>query len=179
MRDFRLSFPACVIAGKTRLDVHDVVLLKTYSLPSGVRDIRDAMTLLVLNACCPEKCAEWQAYFIETMASYIVKILEPQNGIDRSKLQWITDMFTTGGMANSAIESQLLEHVMNLLAYPSLAQQPQMTTTSSPDDTTVAVSALHKLTEKLSSPLTGTLGERDTPLNHPSYGQVAGHHVIL
>jgi hypothetical protein len=151
MRDFRLSFPACLIAGKTRLDVHDVVLLKTYSLPSGVRDIRDAMTLLVLNACCPEKCQEWRHYFIETMALYIVKILEPQNGIDCAKLQWITDMFTTNGIANSLIESELLQHVMDMLAHPAIDHQPKASALQNPDDASVAAMALRDLARQLTA----------------------------
>jgi hypothetical protein len=150
MRDFRLSFPACVIAGKTRLDLHDVVLLKTYSLPHGVRCHRDAMTLLVLNACCPEKCAEWQAYFIETMASYIVEVLEPQNGIDRKKLQWMTDIFTTDGLANSCLESRLLQHVMDVLAEPSKGMQPAIAARRSAETTALAA-ALRNLAEQLST----------------------------
>lgn len=119
MSDFRLSFPACVIAGKTRLDLHDVVLLKTYSLPNGVRNRGDAMTLLVLNSCCPEKCAEWHSYFVEAMASYIVEILEPKNRIDQTKLDWMTEIFMTDGLANSPIDGQVLLCVMDLLIHPA------------------------------------------------------------
>ncbi|MBB4954025.1 hypothetical protein H4S14_002087 [Agrobacterium vitis] len=107
------------------------------------------MTLLVLNGCCPEKCAEWQAYFIEAMASYIVKILEPQNGIDQNKLQWITDVFTTDGMANSPLENRLLQHVMDLLAYTGRNAQSSTDTKQDADTTTKAVSALLDLAEKL------------------------------
>ncbi|HBF28404.1 hypothetical protein [Rhizobium sp.] len=136
------------------MDVHDVVLLKTYSLPSGVRDIRDAMTLLVLNACCPEKCPEWQNYFIEMMASFIVKVLEPQNGIDHNKLQWITEMFTTDGVANSPIESELLQHVMDLLAHPSIERPTKTPTPCALDNATLAVSTLRSLAEQLTPPQT-------------------------
>lgn len=152
MRDFRLSFPACLIAGKTRLDVHDVVLLKTYSLPNGVRDWRDAMTLLVLNACCPQKCAEWQSYFIEAMTSYIVEIREPRNGFDDSKLQWITDMFTTNGLPNSPLENRLLHHVMDMLAHPLRHHQEQTKAVQPTDDVSFAVGALRIMTQQLADP---------------------------
>lgn len=152
MRDFRLSFPACLIAGKTRLDEHDVVLLKTYSLPNGVRDSRDAMTLLVLNACCPQKCAEWQNYFIEAMTFYIVEIREPRNGFDQSKLQWVMDMFTTNGLANSPLENRLLQHVMDMLAHPLHRQKDLAQITQPEDDATLAVSALRAMTQQLAAP---------------------------
>lgn len=125
MSDFRLSFPACVIAGKTRLDLHDVVLLKTYSLPNGVRNQGDAMTLLVLNSCCPEKCAEWHSFFVDAMASYIVETLEPKNRIDQTKLNWMTEVFMTDGLANSPIDGEVLLNVMDLLVHPGKRSQPR------------------------------------------------------
>jgi hypothetical protein len=135
MRDFRLSFPACIIAGKTRLDVHDVVLLKTYSLPNGVRNSCDAMTLLVLNSCCPEKCAEWQSYFVEAMASYIVEILEPRNDINQTKLEWMTDIFMTDGLINSPIEGRVLIEVMDLLSHPASRLRTKTDTAQKPAHT--------------------------------------------
>ncbi|MUO77731.1 hypothetical protein GOZ78_02320 [Agrobacterium vitis] len=116
MREFRLSFPACVIAGKQRLDHHDVVLLKTYGLPHGVCSHEDALTLLVLNGCCPDKCAEWQGYFIDSMASYILRKHPPENRIDTYKLQWLISTFTTDGKANSPIEQRLLQHISMMMA---------------------------------------------------------------
>lgn len=116
MREFRLSFPACVIAGKQRLDHHDVVLLQTYGLPHGVCTHEDAMTLLVLNGCCPDKCAEWQGYFIDSMACYILRKQPPENRIDRYKLQWLINTFTTDGKANSPIEQRLLQQISMMMA---------------------------------------------------------------
>lgn len=116
MREFRLSFPACVIAGKQRLDHHDVVLLQTYGLPHGVCTHEDAMTLLVLNGCCPDKCAEWQGYFIDSMACYILRKRPPENRIDHYKLQWLISTFTTDGKANSPIEQRLLQHISMMMA---------------------------------------------------------------
>lgn len=116
MREFRLSFPACVIAGKQRLDHHDVVLLQTYGLPHGVCTHEDAMTLLVLNGCCPDKCAEWQSYFIDSMACYILRKQPPENRIDRYKLQWLINTFTTDGKANSPIEQRLLQQISMMMA---------------------------------------------------------------
>lgn len=112
MREFRLSFPASVIAGKRRLDPHDVVLLKTYSLPQGVSTREEAMILLVLNGCCPEKCPEWQGYFVDAIATYIIARCPPENLIDVHKLRWLIRTFTTDGRANSPIERWLLQQIV-------------------------------------------------------------------
>ncbi|MBB4005889.1 hypothetical protein [Allorhizobium taibaishanense] len=112
MREFRLSFPASVIAGKRRLDPHDVVLLKTYSLPQGVSTHEEAMILLVLNGCCPEKCPEWQSYFVDAITTFIVAKCPPENRIDTLKLRWLISTFTTDGQANSPIERWLLQQII-------------------------------------------------------------------
>ncbi|MVA33865.1 hypothetical protein [Agrobacterium vitis] len=74
------------------------------------------MTLLVLNGCCPDKCAEWQSYFIDSMACYILRKQPPENRIDRYKLQWLINTFTTDGKANSPIEQRLLQQISMMMA---------------------------------------------------------------
>ncbi|MCM2293635.1 hypothetical protein NAC44_15005 [Allorhizobium sp. BGMRC 0089] len=117
MRDFRLSFPANMIAGKSRMDRHDVILLKTYGMPQGARSREDALTLLVLNDCCPEKCPEWPDYFIEQIAHYIVFVMAPERWLNTAKMQWIERIFTTFGVANSQTEQRLLARIIELLPF--------------------------------------------------------------
>ncbi|KAA3510246.1 hypothetical protein G6L63_09265 [Agrobacterium vitis] len=74
------------------------------------------MTLLVLNGCCPDKCAEWQGYFIDSMACYILRKQPPENRIDRYKLQWLINTFTTDGKPNSPIEQRLLQQISMMMA---------------------------------------------------------------
>ncbi|WP_234632970.1 hypothetical protein [Agrobacterium vitis] len=116
-----------------------MVLLKTYSLPHGVCTHEDALTLLVLNGCCPDKCSEWQAYFIDSMACYILRKQPPENSIDRYKLQWLINTFTTDGKANSPIEQRLLQQISMMMAdlqsesvqTPDLENAPEKSVVSS------------------------------------------------
>ncbi len=43
MSEFRLAFPACVIAGKHRLTAEDIGLLRKHSFPDGVRTPDDVV----------------------------------------------------------------------------------------------------------------------------------------
>ena len=41
MSEFRLAFPACVIAGKHRLTAEDISLLRKHTFPEGIRTADD------------------------------------------------------------------------------------------------------------------------------------------
>ncbi|MVA79516.1 hypothetical protein GOZ89_08815 [Agrobacterium vitis] len=147
-----------------------MVLLKTYSLPHGVCTHEDALTLLVLNGCCPDKCSEWQAYFIDSMACYILRKQPPENRIDRYKLQWLINTFTTDGKANSPIEQRLLQQISMMMA------DLQSESVQSPDvdgvNEKTVVSSVHPLkrqSRELRSRSTsrGPKEEKTLPLQQP------------
>ncbi|GAA3094327.1 hypothetical protein GCM10010520_45220 [Rhizobium viscosum] len=117
MSEFRLAFPACVIAGKHRLTAEDIVLLRKHTFPEGIRTSDHVVVMLALNSSCPEKCAEWNTFFIEQLAGFIVDYTYPQGSLDEINVAWIMRMFTTDGVVNSALELELILHVMELSAH--------------------------------------------------------------
>ncbi|WP_454849548.1 hypothetical protein [Rhizobium binxianense] len=114
MREFRLAFPACVIAGKPRLTAADVGLLRRHAFPECIRTADDIVAMMALNGSCPEKCPEWNAFFVEQLADFIVHHTYPQGSLDAVNLAWIIRMFTTGGAVNSPLELELVLHVMEV-----------------------------------------------------------------
>ncbi|WP_027667498.1 hypothetical protein [Rhizobium leguminosarum] len=116
MSEFRLAFPACVVAGKHRLTADDIVLLRKHSFPEGIRTSDDVVAMLALNNSCPEKCADWNAFFVEQLAGFIVHYTYPQGSLDEINVAWIMRMFTTDGVVNSALELELILHVMEISA---------------------------------------------------------------
>ncbi|MFF0949751.1 hypothetical protein ACFYE9_19390 [Rhizobium leguminosarum] len=116
MSEFRLAFPACVVAGKHRLTAEDIVLLRKHSFPEGIRTSDDVVAMLALNNSCPEKCADWNAFFVEQLAGFIVHYTYPQSSLDEINVAWIMRMFTTDGVVNSALELELILHVMEISA---------------------------------------------------------------
>ncbi|MBA1348226.1 MULTISPECIES: hypothetical protein [Rhizobium] len=116
MSEFRLAFPACVVAGKHRLTAEDIVLLRKHSFPEGIRTSDDVVAMLALNNSCPEKCADWNAFFVEQLAGFIVRYTYPQGSLDEINVAWIMRMFTTDGVVNSALELELILHVMEISA---------------------------------------------------------------
>ncbi len=114
MREFRLAFPACVVAGKPRLTAADVGLLRRHVFPEGIRTADDIVAVMALNGSCPEKCPEWNAFFVEQLADFIVHHTYPQGSLDAVNLAWIIRMFTTDGAVNSPLELELVLHIMEI-----------------------------------------------------------------
>jgi len=114
MSELRLSYPACVIAGKTRLTAEDIGILREHVFAGGLTSSQDAMILLAINGSCSEKCPEWRHYFIETMTNFIVHCSDPQGAMDEWKADWLVAMISTRGVINSPIEVDLLFHVIDI-----------------------------------------------------------------
>lgn len=114
MSELRLSCPACVIAGKTRLTAEDIGILREHVFAGGLSSSQDAMILLAINSSCSNKCTEWHHYFIETMTDFIVHCSDPQGTMDEWKADWLVAMISTRGVINSSIELDLLFHVIDI-----------------------------------------------------------------
>ncbi|KGE00618.1 MULTISPECIES: hypothetical protein [Rhizobium/Agrobacterium group] len=114
MSGFRFSFPACVIAGKGRIVADDVLMLRKYAFPDGIRSSNDALALFALNEACPESGPEWTAYFIESLTMFLVYGSTPEGVIDDGKAAWLMRTITTDGAIHSALELELLLHTMEV-----------------------------------------------------------------
>lgn len=113
---FRLSYPACVIAGKVRLTAQDIDVLRDHVFTGGMTTSQDAVILLAINRSSTEKCPEWQSYFIETMTDFIVRHCYPQGAMDEWNADWLIAMISTRGVVNSRIELDLLFHIIDTAA---------------------------------------------------------------
>lgn len=114
MSELRLSFPACVIAGKNRLTANDLLLLRKYTFPEGIRSSDDVVVMLALDTLCPEKCVEWHDYFVESLADYIVNRCHPAGALDTMNTLWFEQVFIEDGVVRSRHELDLLLHLIDL-----------------------------------------------------------------
>lgn len=114
MSELRLSYPACAIAGKTRLTAEDIGILREHVFAGGLTSSQDAMILLAINSSCSEKCSEWHHYFLETMTDFIVHYQDPLGAMDERNADWLIAMISTRGVINSPIELDLLFHVIDI-----------------------------------------------------------------
>lgn len=122
MSEFRLSFPASVIAGKNRLTAEDILLLRKYSFPLGIRSADDVVTLLALNSTCPEKCDGWNDFFIESLTAFIVEHCYPQGSLDEINVEWMKSVLSTNGVIETPLELAVVLHVIDVSPHvpPSL-----------------------------------------------------------
>jgi hypothetical protein len=113
MSEFRLSFPAWLLAGKSRLSAEDVLTLRRVSFPDGVRTSDDAALLLAIHHSCPEKCDEWDGFFIEALTSFVVHHTHPQGSLDDINVAWLIQILSSGGVVHSSTEFEVLMHVID------------------------------------------------------------------
>ncbi len=114
MGGFRFSFPACVIAGKGRILSDDILTLRRYAFPTGIRTCEDALALLALNDACPEHNPEWDVYFVESMAAFVVHHSQPAGLIDEAKAGWLMRTIATDGAVHTRLELEFMLHAMEM-----------------------------------------------------------------
>lgn len=114
MGGFRFSFPACVVAGKGRIVTDDILMLRKFAFPEGLRSSEDALELLALNETSIEKSPQWAAYLVESLAMFIVYGSAPAGIIDKTKSDWLMRMISVDGAVKSALELEVLLHAMEL-----------------------------------------------------------------
>ncbi len=114
MSEFRFSYPACVIAGKSLLTAQDIAILRTIALPRGVQCETDIVSLLAINNSCREKCPEWTDYFTAVIADFVLNRLAPRGQLDDAKAGLVQRLFATAGLIGSteelALVLALIEH---------------------------------------------------------------------
>lgn len=57
-----------------------------------------------------------ERFFVEQLAGFIVHYTYPQGSLDEINVAWIMRMFTTDGVVNSALELELILHVLEISA---------------------------------------------------------------
>ena len=114
MSEFRLSFPACVVAGKNRLSAEDIFLLRKFTFPEGIQTPDDVVTLLALNNSCPEKCPEWRDFFVESLTRFIVDRCYPIGSMDDLNVDWMKRVFSVDGVVHDELELAVVLHVMDV-----------------------------------------------------------------
>jgi hypothetical protein len=72
MSDLRLSFPACPIAGESRLSSDESTRPRRGISAPGVSTLKDAAAILALRDFHLENSEEWNAFFLETISEVIV-----------------------------------------------------------------------------------------------------------
>lgn len=112
MSGIRFSFPACVIAGKGRIDRHDLLILRKYAFTNGIRSYDDALLLLALNDMCPVHCDDWPAYFVEQLTAFIVDTAPPRGRLDAANAAWLIRALALDGHVGNPLQLETLLHAI-------------------------------------------------------------------
>ncbi|MGE7370935.1 hypothetical protein ACQKKX_17990 [Neorhizobium sp. NPDC001467] len=114
MSDGRFSFPACVIAGKRRLDVDDLLMLRKHAFSDGIRTEEDVHLLLAIHRACDSSCTEWDCYLVESIAAYAVHGQKPRGWLDEANAEWLIATLSVNGVVATSLELEILLHALDI-----------------------------------------------------------------
>ncbi|MDP9836684.1 hypothetical protein J2T09_001429 [Neorhizobium huautlense] len=114
MGDDRFSFPACVIAGKRRLDVDDLLMLRKHAFSDGIRTEDDAHLLLAIHRACASSCPQWDCYVIESIAAYAVNRQHPRGWLDATNADWLIETLSVDNVVLSPLELEIILHALDM-----------------------------------------------------------------
>lgn len=112
MSGVRFSFPACVVAGKGRIDRHDVLILRKYAFAEGVTNYDSARLMLALDDMCAMRCKEWDLYLVESLTAFLIDRTPPYGRIDEIKAAWLIRSLGLDGTVERPVQLELLLHIL-------------------------------------------------------------------
>jgi hypothetical protein len=109
-----LTYPASAIAGKHRLTADDVMLLRRHMFPQGLQFLDDAAQLIAVHKSAAETTREWDTWFVEAVAAFVVTRTDPRDALDTSNAGFLIENLSKGGVIETQAELELLLHAMEM-----------------------------------------------------------------
>ena len=73
---------------------------------------QDADTLFAMTVACPVQAPSWNRFFVDTVAGYVLRQMEPEGYVTAEKAAWLRQRIVSGGRVRSSIEFDLLMNVI-------------------------------------------------------------------
>lgn len=114
MSELRLSYPACTLAEKSKFLPEDVELIESRIFAGGLDGPDAVATLLALEHCRADKCAEWDDFFVRILSDHVVYRMDPSGALNQAKADWLRRALSRGGLVASRNELEALTRIMEL-----------------------------------------------------------------
>jgi hypothetical protein len=117
MSELRLSYPACMLAEKTKFTPDDVVLMESRVFARGL-DSPDALaTLLAFEHCGADKCRQWDEFFVRILSGHVIESMHPTGILTEAKASWLRRALSRDGLVSSRNELEVLLRIMELAGF--------------------------------------------------------------
>jgi hypothetical protein len=73
---------------------------------------QDADTLFAMTVACPVQAPSWNRFFVDTVAGYVLRQMEPEGYVTAEKATWLKQRIVSGARVRSSIEFDLLMNVI-------------------------------------------------------------------
>lgn len=114
MSELRLSYPACMLAEKSKFTAEDVTLIENRIFAGGLDAPGAIATLLALEHCNAGKCPEWDAFFVQILSDHVIHTMHPLGALSEAKVEWLRRVLSRGGLISSRNELEVLVRVMEM-----------------------------------------------------------------
>lgn len=114
MSELRLSYPACMLAENTEFSPEDVALMESRIFAGGLESPDAVATLLALEHCRADKCAEWDDFFVRVLSDHVVNRMHPRGAMNNDKADWLRRALSRGGLVASRNELEVLTRIMEM-----------------------------------------------------------------
>lgn len=96
-----------------RIQPDDVRYFRTEVFRDGVVSQAEAEALFAMNGAVPVKCPEWNEYFVEALAQFVVEQVEPRGYVSVDNAQWLIESISRDGRVEPANELELLVKILD------------------------------------------------------------------
>jgi hypothetical protein len=90
----------------------DVAYFRHEVFSDGVVSRQEAEAVLSLNNGIQAKCPEWDEYFVEALADYLVDHAEPRGHVSHANAEWLIEFMTRDGRLEPTNELELVVKAM-------------------------------------------------------------------
>lgn len=107
-----ISDLTAALKAKATIDADDTLAMRRLAWPDGKIDVAEADAVFDLNTSVKSSSREWVDFFVEAIATYVVRQQTPQGYVDDAKAAWLMSRIDMDGRVDTLGELELLVKIL-------------------------------------------------------------------
>ena len=107
-----ISDLTATLKAKATIDAEDTLAMRRAAWPDGRIDAVEADAVFDLNTSVKSSSREWVDFFVEAIATYVVRQQAPQGYVDDAKAVWLMSKIDSDGRVESLGELEVLVKIL-------------------------------------------------------------------
>ena len=107
-----ISDLTATLKAKASIDAEDTLAIRRIAWPDGRIDAPEADAIFDLNSSVKSTSREWVDFFVEAIATYVVRQQAPEGYVDDAKAAWLMSRIDADGRVDSLGELEVLVKIL-------------------------------------------------------------------